>query len=340
MEFLIEYGLFLLKAVTIVVALLLAFGGIVGIAAKQKPDAGELQFVSISEQLRKIEARAKEMVLSKDQLKQWQKAEKEADKKREKSEDSGTESRLYVIDFKGSIDAKEVESLRREVTAILTVATPDDEVLVRLESGGGVVHGYGLAASQLKRITDANIKLTTSVDKVAASGGYMMACVGDHVLAAPYAIIGSIGVIAQLPNFNKVLKKYDVDFEMHTAGEYKRTLTMFGENDDQGREKFREELAEVHDMFKGHVESHRSELDIDKVATGEYWYGTKAIELGLVDQLITSDDYLLQQYKEKEVYKVRFKGKKKLSEKIAEAASISVDETLNRVWQRGQNWRV
>ena len=236
--------------------------------------------------------------------------------------------KLYVVDFNGSMDASEVDSLREEITAILTFADKDkDNVLVRLESGGGVVHGYGLAASQLQRLTKAQINLTVAIDKVAASGGYMMACVANKIVAAPFAIVGSIGVIAQIPNFNKILKKNDVEFEQITAGEYKRTLTLFGENTDKGREKFKEEIEQTHGLFKSFVTEQRPSLDIDKVATGEHWFATQALEKGLVDEINTSDDLLMAQYKEKQIFKVSYKIKKTLSDKLA----IGLSSTLSRV---------
>ncbi len=234
MEFLYEYGLFAAKAATLVIAILLAVGGIVGLASKQKQRKGELEIHSISERIDELKEQANKLLLGKDEAKKLQKEEKKR-KKAEKKGDSKNKSNLFVVDFKGSMDAHEVDSLREEITAILCVARPEDEVLVRLESGGGVVHGYGLAASQLQRLIDANIRLTVAVDKVAASGGYMMACVADKLIASKFAIIGSIGVIAQLPNFNKLLKKNDIDWEQHTAGQYKRTLTLFGENNEAGR---------------------------------------------------------------------------------------------------------
>jgi len=226
-----------------------------------------------------------------------------------------------------------VSSLREEITAIISVATEKDEVFVRLESGGGMVHGYGLAASQLQRLKDNNIPLTISVDKVAASGGYMMACVANKVIAAPFSIIGSIGVIAQIPNFNKVLKKHDVEFEQLTAGQYKRTLTMFGENDDLGREKFKQELEETHQLFKHFVSEHRPQLNIDKVATGEHWYGTQAFDLQLIDKVQTSDDYLLEQFKNKHIVQVRYQKSKKLAEKIGKSVASSVQTSLMTIMQ-------
>ena len=332
MEFLYEYGLFIAKAITIVVAILLAVGGIVALVSKQKTGKGHLEINSLSEKLDELADYSRSVLLSKEQLKQYVKQQKKAAKQDKKVTDEKSAGQLFVLDFKGSMDAHEVEALREEVTAILTVAKPEDEVLVRLESGGGVVHGYGLAASQLQRIRDKNIQLTIAVDKVAASGGYMMACVADKVLAAKFAIIGSIGVIAQLPNFNKLLKKSNIEWEQHTAGEFKRTLTMFGENNEQGREKFRAELEEVHQMFKGFVGEHRPNLDIAKVATGEYWYGSKALELGLVDVIQTSDDYILQANQNKKIFTVKYAIKKSVAERLGLAASTMMESLAMKLW--------
>ncbi len=336
MEFLFEYGLFLAKAITVVVAVAIVVGLVAGTAMKQKPGKGQLEIKSISEQLGEVKQYAQQVILDKATLKKQQKEEKKAQKNKEKSD--AEQSRLFVINFKGSMDANEVDHLREEVTAILCVATKDDEVLINIESGGGVVHGYGLAASQLQRIKEKQIPLTASVDKVAASGGYMMACVADKVLSAPFAIIGSIGVIAQLPNFNKLLKKNNIDFEQHTAGNFKRTLTLFGENTDEGREKFREELGEVHELFKHHVSTHRATVDIEKVATGEHWYGTQAKELGLVDEVTTSDDYLLSQYENKAIFSVKYSLRKNVAEKLGLATASVVEKTWLKLWESASVW--
>ncbi|MCC2615502.1 protease SohB [Aestuariibacter halophilus] len=339
MAFLYEYGLFIAKTATLVIAILVAVGGIVAIAARQKQDKGQLEFRSLSDHYEDITEHANHLLLSKDEIKKLQKDKKKAAKAKEKAakDQQDTPGRLFVIDFEGSMDAHEVASLREEITAILCIATEKDEVLVRLESGGGVVHGYGLAASQLQRIRDKGIKLTVSVDKVAASGGYMMACVADTVLAAKFAIIGSIGVIAQLPNFNKLLKKNDIDFEQHTAGEFKRTLTVFGENTETARQKFREELEDVHGMFKQYVAEHRPTLDIDKVATGEYWYGIRAKDLGLVDELCTSDDYLLAAHPERQIYAVKYAQKKSLAERVGVATAAAVEKGSIRLLSKMQS---
>ena len=241
-----------------------------------------------------------------------------------------------MLDFKGSMDAHEVASLREEVTAVLAVATPQDQVVVRLESPGGVVHGYGLAASQLQRLREKQIPLTVAVDKVAASGGYMMACVADKIVAAPFSIIGSIGVVAQIPNFNRFLKNKEIDIELHTAGQYKRTLTLLGENTEEGRQKFREDLNETHHLFKDFVHRMRPTLDIEQVATGEHWYGVQAQEKGLVDEVGTSDDLLLNLMEGRELVGVRFAQRKRLLDRFTNSAAESADRLLLRWLQRGQ----
>ncbi|WP_412971843.1 protease SohB [Glaciecola sp. MF2-115] len=336
MEFLFVYGLFLAKAITIVVAIVVVVGFIVGMASKQKQTSGNLEFESLSEHFDDIKNQAQHVLLSKDELKKLEKEEKKKEKEKKKSsKDEAKKKNLFVLNFNGSMNAQEVEQLREEITAVLCVATKDDEVLVNVESGGGVVHGYGLAASQLQRIKDKQIKLTVSVDKVAASGGYMMACVADHVISAPFAIIGSIGVIAQLPNFNKVLKKNDIEFEQHTAGDFKRTLTMFGENTAEGRAKFKEEIEDVHLMFKDFVKQHRSELDIDKVATGEYWYGQRAKDLNLVDELKTSDDFLMEANNTHKLYAIKYAAKKTLAQKLGFSAYKALEQTFMRLVDAG-----
>jgi serine protease SohB len=334
-EFLYELGLFLAQAIIIVVAVAAIILVAVAAGSKNKHKSGELDVKNLSEAFADQTDLLTNSLLSKEERKARNKALK-AEKKREKKQDKEVKHRLFVVDFKGSIDAKEVSSLREEVTSILSIATPDDEVFVRLESGGGMVHGYGLAASQLARIRSAQIPLTVSVDKVAASGGYMMACIANKIIAAPFSIVGSIGVIAQLPNFHKLLKKHDIDFEQITAGEFKRTLTVFGKNTDTAREKFRTELEETHQLFKGYVSEYRPALDIESVATGEHWFGSVAFEKGLVDAISTSDDYLMKHYHDRDVIKVHFLGKKNLAEKLSQAVSLGVESAIGKLLTQGK----
>ncbi|WP_434926612.1 protease SohB [Shewanella sp. HL-SH5] len=329
MNFLIEYGMFLAKAVTIVIAIVSVVVVVIASGMKNKTDKGELILTDLSDELLQLKHDLKHELLSKKQLKAYEKKVKAEDKAADKNEQPI--KKVYVLDFKGSIDAGEVASLREEITAILIIAEEGDQVLVNVESGGGMVHGYGLASSQLDRLRQANIPFTVCIDKVAASGGYMMACVANKIVAAPFAIVGSIGVVAQLPNFSRLLKKHEIDYEQHTAGNFKRTLTVFGENTDEGREKFQQELEETHVLFKQFVGHYRPALDLDKVATGEHWYGKQAIELGLVDEIATSDDIVLLLAKDHQVYKLKYQMKKKLADKIAHGASLSVNSVVNKL---------
>jgi len=331
-EFFFDYGLFLAKTITIVIAIAAVVLFVVIMAGRKQSERKEL--LDIRKLNRKYEDIALAMntqMLHKEGLKKFLKDEKERVKEAEKELKEGAKrKRIFVVNFHGDIRASAVASLREEITAILTVAENGDEVFVRLESGGGVVHGYGLAASQLMRIREKNIPLTVSVDKVAASGGYMMACVANRILAAPFAIIGSIGVIAQLPNFNKVLKKHDIEYDQFTAGEFKRTVTMFGENTKEAKAKFREEIEDIHVLFKDFIVKNRPDVDIARVSTGESWPGTRALERNLVDELKTSDDYLLEASREADIYEIKFSSKKSLGERFGLQAHRLLDK-----WQFG-----
>jgi serine protease SohB len=348
-EFLAEYGLFLLKALTIVAAIVVIIGVAVSAGSRgQRTEHGNIEVQHLNERFDDMAQALKEVVLDpiaiKQQLKQKKKADKKAQAAKKKAskrqpDDADARRKIFVLDFDGDLRASAVAELREEISAVLTIATPKDEVVVKLESGGGMVHSYGLASSQLDRLREKQVPLTVCVDKVAASGGYMMACIGNKIIAAPFAMLGSVGVVAQIPNFHRVLKKHDVDFEMMTAGEYKRTLTMFGENTDKGREKFAEELEETHALFKEFVAEHRPSVDIDAIATGEVWFGTKALEVNLVDQLGTSDQYLMDLRDSADIYHIRYTAKKTLQERLGLAAQGALTTVFERAWQGVQQSR-
>lgn len=390
MEFLSDYGLFLAKVVTIVVALLVLVGFIVANREHLKERVqGHIDVTHLNDRYEQMKETLLEAVMDKHEFarrKKQQAKEKKAREKalqkkhkaelkkkpREKVQHKGLEStetplpeqgeadaesgeqhtpvlvtekpagerkRIFVLNFDGDIKASALDHLREEITAVLQVAEPGDEVLVCLESPGGMVANYGLAASQLARVRSAGIQLTIAVDKVAASGGYMMACVGDRILAAPFAMLGSIGVLAQLPNFNRLLKRHDVDFELFTAGEYKRTVTMFGENTPEGREKFQSDIEEIHALFQHFIGEYRPSLDVNKVATGEVWFGQRALDLGLVDELKTSDEYLTSCAKDADLYQVEYKEKKNIARKIGLAAQAGVEAATTRLFSRLEAWR-
>ena len=329
MEFLYDLGLFTVKAIIIVgavtaVLILLAQLFSPG-RSRQHP---QIEVEKLNTRFRSLRRQLNRHLLSKKGFKNLVKQEKKGEKKSSEPK----ETRVFVLEFQGDIRASAVESLREEITALLTVAKSGDEVVVRLESGGGLVTSYGLASSQLERLKAHGLRLTVCVDKIAASGGYMMACVADRILAAPFAVLGSIGVIAQVPNFNKVLKKNDVDYREVTAGEFKRTVTVFGEITEPGLQKFRAQIEETHGLFKNFVANHRPQVDLARVATGEHWYGTQAKELGLVDDLITSDEYLYRYFDIADVYKLEYKAPKRLRDRLSSSVATLAGELANRAW--------
>lgn len=324
--------MFLAKAVTVVAAIAVVLMLTASLSRRGTAAAG-LTVEKLNDKYREMNNLVKRAILSKPAWKKQAKKDKKARKKDEKVSKDEPKKRLFVLDFKGDIKASAVSHLREEISAVVSAATEADEVVVRLENAGGTVHDHGLAASQLLRVKDRGIPLTVIVDKVAASGGYLMACIADRVIAAPFAVIGSIGVLAQIPNFNRALRSRGVDFEQVTAGKYKRTITMFGKNTDEDRAKLKEELEDVHELFKQLVTEHRPRLDVETVATGEHWYGKRALELGLVDELGASDDYLLRATADADVFHIRYKGKPTLQERLFAAFESAADQLAGRFAQ-------
>ena len=338
MDFLIEYGMFLAKALTIIISIGAVLSMVVSASQKTNrgDDNGEIEILPLNIDFEKTKNKLRIATVEESQ----KKIERKKIKKESKNKNTlnlKSKRRVYVVNFEGNIAASAVDNLREEITAILSVANKKDEIVVKLESSGGMVHSYGLASSQLDRIKKAKLKLTICVDKVAASGGYMMACVGDKIIAAPFAIVGSIGVVAQMPNFNKLLKKHDIDFELLTAGEHKRTLTLFGKNTDKGREKFIEELNETHELFKEYVSKRRPNVDINKIASGEIWFGSRAKELSLVDEISTSDEYICSCFNSAKVFEIKFVRKQKLLQRVGGSVEASITRIAEKLWSRFTN---
>lgn len=350
-----EYFLFLLKTLTLAVAVIFVVAAVVSVLAQaRKTQAGDsrLKPLKIRRLNDEIESRSKQLGAAlkktddgwKARWAEWRQrlpfgkrkdegdapaaTEDKAARVGEEKDESDGASRTFVLRFHGDIRASAVEALREEVSAVLQVAEPGrDRVLLVLDSPGGVVPGYGLAAAQLARLRSAQIELIAVVDRVAASGGYMMAAVANRIVAAPFAIVGSIGVVAQLPNIYRLLKRNDIDVELHTAGQYKRTLTLLGENTDAGREKFREELEQTHVLFKDFLNRYRPQLDLEKLATGEHWYGEDALELALIDEIGTSDDLVLDAVKQGEAFEITQPMKKRgLLNRLSASAQAVLSE--------------
>ncbi len=352
MEYLIEYGLFLAKVATLVVAFIMVVSALVSAGSRGKrggnANKGDISIVRLNDELDDMRETMKKTILDKADYKIEQKIEKKRQKQEDKDSKKKAKARLaptneaedelkkrvYVLDFDGDIEASAVESLREEITAVLSMATSNDEVLLRLESPGGMVHAYGLASSQLLRIRNQKIPLTICVDKVAASGGYMMACLASKLIAAPFAMIGSIGVLVQLPNFHRLLQKHEVDYETISAGEFKTTLSTFGEITQKGRDKVKEDVEEMHTLFKTWVKDHRPAVQIDSIATGETWVGVQALERNMIDAVMTSDECIVQACENADVYSVSYDIRRSLGDKLGAAIHKSVDSTVMAWWKR------
>lgn len=340
-EFLFEYGLFAAKVITFIITALLAIFAVIFLLSTREQESESIEIEKINDKFDAMREALENELLSKDELKLIKKQKKKEHKEEQKNlkkrlKDKSIEpqrNRLFVSRFIGDMNASEVENLREIVTAILSVAKENDEVLICIDSPGGLVHAYGLAASQLQRIRNHNISLTASVDLIAASGGYLMASVANKIIAAPFAVVGSIGVLAQIPNFHRLLDKHNIDIEQHTAGEYKTTLTLLGKNTEKARQKFREELEDTHVLFKQFVQEHRPQLDIEKLATGEHWYGTKAIELNLIDEIMTSDDYLLNKAETVDIFEVNYVIAETLKDKISSLLNGITSNALQSIWK-------
>lgn len=345
-SFLYEYGLFLAKSLTFALLLIFVVVILAANAMRQRQHGkqeGHIVVTKLNDELERIKDDLREEILDEEILKAEEKAERQKEKAERKARkkqaaanaDSG-KKRIFVLNFDGDTRASAVEDLRQCISGVLAVARPEqDEVLLKLESPGGMVHAYGLAASQLTRIRKAKLRLTIAVDLVAASGGYMMACVADHLIAAPFAYVGSIGVLVQLPNVHRLLKDNKIDYEMITAGEYKRTLTTFGENTDKDRQKVQEEVDEMHGLFKAFIAQYRPQVDLPSVATGEVWTGQQAFERGLIDELGVSDEWIMSRLADCDVFEVSWEYKKKLGERLSSLVESAMTRAFNRV---AQDW--
>jgi serine protease SohB len=324
MEILADYLVFLLKVFTIAVAITVPLLLIIGSSKGKTQSKGKLAITNLSEKFEDMGNVVRSSNMNPKELKKFY---KDITKNKKKKTDE-KEPSIFVLNFNGDIQASEVEKLKYEINAILLSESECKEVVVKVESGGGSAYAYGLCAAELKRLVDNDISLTVCIDKVAASGGYLMSCVATKIIAAPWAIVGSIGVIAQLPNFHRLLKKNLIDFEMHTAGEFKRTLTTLGENTEEGREKFKADLEDLHVIFKDFVKEQRPEVDTAIVATGEVWQGEEAVRVGLVDSLETSDNYLVNLSKDATLFEIEYIEKKNLSERFAFSMQLILEKSV------------
>ena len=317
-----DYLLFLAQGVTIVALVAALIIGVARFAVPARPRS-RLRVKNVNQHYDQLRDRLAEAVLPKRELKARRRVEK-AERTQVAAGRAPARPRVFILDFQGDLRASRVRNLREEVTAVLSLATSADEVVLRLTTPGGTVNDQGLAASQLQRIRNHDVPLTVCVDTVAASGGYLMASVANRIVAAPFAVIGSIGVVSSTPNFHRLLDRLGIDFEQFTGGQFKRTVTLFGRTTDEDRAKVTEQVNETHDLFKSFVREQRPQIDLDRVATGEYWYGSDALELSLIDELRTSDDYLLQARRRADLFEVNYTVPLSRARRLTEAGQAAM----------------
>jgi len=317
-EMLLNVGAFSLKSLVLG---LVVFGGllmVISAAMKAKAHEKELEVEDLSEKSKKQTLTIQARILPPKDFKKLLKKEKKSLKDEKKHHDK---PKLFVLSFKGDMKASQVDQLRTQVSSVIEVSNPQkDQVLVCIESPGGMVHGYGLAAAQLKRMREKGLHVVAAVDQVAASGGYLMAAVAHEIIAAPFAVVGSIGVVAQVPNIHRLLKKHDVDYEEVTSGKFKRSISYLGKITDEGREHFEKKIGDTHELFKSFVKESRPQLDLEEVGNGDHWYGSEALKLGLIDRIQTSDDFIMESLHSKHVIQIKTPESKNLVKKFASAA--------------------
>ena len=333
MPFWLDIAAFLVKAIIIVAAI----GGlallIARLARSDERKERDIKVTPLDERYDAMRDAMNGALLDKKERKALAKTRKKETKASAKARRGHTPGkRIYVLAFKGDMRATAVKRLASEIDTLLIAARPGtDEAVIRIESPGGSVTGYGLAAAEILRLRERKIKVTASVDQVAASGGYMMACAADRIVAAPFAVVGSIGVVAPVPNLHRLLKKNEIDFEEMTAGEFKRTISFLGEITPAGREHFRGKLDETHEAFKAHVAECRPNVDIASVANGDYWLAREALPLGLVDEIMTGDELLFRARDSARLYEVKTEAHKTLLQQIMSGIGGAVEKAADAI---------
>ena len=164
----------------------------------------------------------------------------------------------------------------------------------------------------------------------------MMAVVADRIVASRLAVIGSIGVVGQVPNVHRLLKRFDIDVLEMTAGTNKRPVSLIGPLTDQGIETFKKQLSDTHRLFRDHVHRFRPQLDIEAVSNGDIWHGVDALTHGLIDEIATSDEMIDRARHEGDldVFSIRWRQAKNLRERLEESVSLITEKALMRALQR------
>jgi serine protease SohB len=336
MAFWLDIAAFLVKALIIVAAIGSLAILIARLARSGEAKESEIKIRSLNERYDDMSDAMDGALLDKKERKARLKTRKKEDKAAAKARrGQAPGKRIYVLGFKGDLRATAVKRLGSEIDAVLIAARPGtDEAVIRIESPGGTVTGYGLAAAEILRLREHKVKVVASIDQVAASGGYMMACAADRIVAAPFAVVGSIGVVAPVPNLHRLLQKNEIDFEEMTSGQFKRTVSVLGEITPAGREHFRGKLEDTHEAFKAHVAQCRPEVDMAKVANGDHWLAREALGLALVDEIMTGDELLFRARDSARLYEVSTEPRKTLAQQLLSGLGAAAQGVADSVMAR------
>jgi signal peptide peptidase SppA len=235
------------------------------------------------------------------------------------------------IDFAGQEEIiSKAFSLKKAKVVAITINSP----------GGSPVQSHLIYKFIRYQAKKNKKKVIVFAEDVAASGGYLIACAGDEIYANSSSIIGSIGVIYSSFGFTELIKKIGVERRVHTAGKNKSTLDPFLEEKNEDIERLKNIQLDLHKDFINVVEESRGiklkKNDIE-LFSGEFWSGSKAKELGLIDGIGNANEILKERFGEDLIIKKFEKSKGWLAKKLS--SSNQVDQLVNildekSIWQR------
>jgi serine protease SohB len=257
-------------------------------------------------------------------------------KTKELDEKPLAERPIAVVSFDGDVRATKRKIVSALIDELIVNKDKLSEAVVVVNSPGGSVAEYGLLYAEMERIRAAGISLTVCIDTYAASGGYLMSLPANRIVAAPFAFVGSVGVVAYSPNIHRLLKKHDIEPRLFTAGEFKRTVTLIGDDDEEAKQHFQHQLESLHGLFLAAVKKYRTGANFEKIGTGDHWTAeeSQTQNLGLVDHIATSREYLLKLNADRDL--VHLSQKKHMLEGglgrfAAQLSEELVDRILTRV---------
>ncbi|WP_343192796.1 S49 family peptidase [Buchnera aphidicola (Taiwanaphis decaspermi)] len=223
-------------------------------------------------------------------------------------------SNLYILDYNDKIKKNKIKKLREEISSIILVAKKNDEVLLRLENTSDIVYEYGLVIAQLQRLRKKGIKLIISIDKIVSNGGYIIACVADHISASPFSIIGPINIVVNIPNIDKYTQTSNLNNQLNDCNTFTK-LTLIKNNTKIYVNKIFNKLDIKKYIRNSFIKDMRPSLNLNKIFNQNYWIGENAINEKLIDSINTSDDILFSKKDTHNLLKIKYVYKSNIVEK-------------------------